>query len=64
MILVVVTVKIDERTMAETFSSCAMAGAGIIFVRLRREKRENVQSNTVEITLMNVKERDNTSVRK
>lgn len=39
MILVAATVKIDERTMAETFSSCDMAGAGIIFFRLRREKR-------------------------
>lgn len=64
MILVVATVKIDERTMAETFSSCDMAGAGIIFSRLEERKEKNEQSNTVEIRLMNVKERDNTLVRK
>lgn len=40
MILVVAIVKVNERTMAETFSNCDMAGAGIIFFRLRREKRE------------------------
>lgn len=57
MILVVVTVKIDERTMAETFSSCDMAGAGIIFIRLRREKREKC---TIEHSRDNADERQRT----